>query len=356
MKKTKVITKQSDKYLSDNDGNRFYNPSRTITVAGNAIEILEQSNKSVGPGIIKVDKYHYIDLSDPAVGLRCPDDFINIDKNRVLRDGFLYDKKRYKEGVKEKNNNELRKTFKRLRNLINTNITSPECCLWVTLTYADNVKGKEGNEQLYKDFKNGIQRLRRKYGHFEYISVVEPQARGAWHCHCIFIFEKKTYIPNKEIQTAWGQGFTKTKKMRTDVDNLGSYLTAYLTDIPLDDVKDSHCYSMQDAEYLVEHIVEKEGKKYIKGGRIPLYPVGMKIYRTSRGIKQPEIIKDADYEQVKEIIGTLPCIYETTNEILLDEEDSNYRNILRYRQYNKNIKNQYQLRMRDERIRANKNK
>ena len=338
--------------LYDDKGGSYKINSKTLIIAGNSIELCEQTNVSGGPGCIRVDKFHYIDLSQPLE--------ISYDEEDGIPSGLfeykmhLYQLKDYKEGQLEKQSNELRKTFKRLRNLINSNITDPDKCLWVTLTYADNITGKDGNEKLYKDFKCGIQRLRRKYGHFEYISVVEPQGRGAWHVHAIFIFNKKTYIPNKEISLAWGQGFTKTKKMNSDVDNLGSYLTAYLTDIPLDEVKDKHLYKLDDAENFLEHnLVEKEGKKYIKGGRIPLYPLNMKIYRTSRGIKQPEIIKDVDDEKIKEVIGDLPVIYETTNKIELDD-DKGYVNIIRYRQYNKNVSTEEEKEKRDKRINKNK--
>lgn len=338
--------------LYDDKGDSYKINSKTLTIAGNSIELCEQTNISGGPGCIRVDKFHYIDLSQPLE--------VSYDEEDGIPSGLfeykmhLYQLKEYKQGQIEKQANELRKTFKRLRNIINANITDPNKCLWVTLTYADNITGKDGNEKLYKDFKCGIQRLRRKYGHFEYISVVEPQGRGAWHVHAIFIFNKKIYIPNKEIAAAWGQGFTKTKKMNSDVDNLGSYLTAYLTDIPLDEVKDKHLYKLDDAENFLEHnIIEKEGKKFIKGGRIPLYPLNMKIYRTSRGIKQPEIIKDADDEKIKEVIGDLPVIYETTNKIELDD-DKGYINIIRYRQYNKNVSTEEEKEKRDKRISKNK--
>ena len=324
--------------LYDNEGNLYLNPSKTITIAGNVIEVLEQSKKSEGPGVIKLDKDHYINLHRPIQGNLLGADDDNADQTiegYICRNGQYYKIEEYNVSSM-KSANELRKTFRRLTNIINANTTDPSRCLWVTLTYADNIKGKEGNEQLYADFKRGIQRLRRKYGKFEYITVVEPQGRGAWHCHCIFIFNKKApFIPNKEIETAWGQGFTKTKKMNANADNLGSYLTAYLTDIPLDQLS---AFDFSTATEMLETcpVVEKEGKQIIKGGRLYLYPPYMKLYRTSRGIQQPTVIKNATDEDVSAAVEDLPALYETMYELTL-EEDSAYKNIIRYTQYNKTV-------------------
>ena len=324
--------------LYDNNGNIYVNPSKTITIAGNVVEVLEQSKKSEGPGVIKIDKDHYINLHRPIQGnlLGADEDIADQEiAGYICRNGQYYKIEEYNVSSM-KSANELRKTFRRLTNIINANTADPTRCLWVTLTYADNIKGKEGNEKLYADFKRGIQRLRRKYGKFEYITVVEPQGRGAWHCHCIFIFDKKApFIPNKEIETAWGQGFTKTKKMNANADNLGSYLTAYLTDIPLDQLS---AFDFSTATEMLEvcPVVEKEGKQIIKGGRLYLYPPYMKLYRTSRGIQQPTIIKNATDEDVSAAVEDLPALYETMYELTLDEESA-YKNIIRYTQYNKTV-------------------
>lgn len=296
--------------LYDNKGNIYLNPSKTITIAGNVVEVLEQSKKSEGPGVIKIDKDHYINLHRPIQGnlLGADEDIADQEiAGYICRNRQYYKIEEYNVSSM-KSANELRKTFRRLTNIINANTADPTRCLWVTLTYADNIKGKEGNEKLYADFKRGIQRLRRKYGKFEYITVVEPQGRGAWHCHCIFIFDKKApFIPNKEIETAWGQGFTKTKKMNANADNLGTYLTAYLTDIPLDQLS---AFDFSTATEMLETcpIVEKEGKQIIKGGRLYLYPTYMKLYRTSRGVQQPTIIKNATDEDVSAAVEDLPVL------------------------------------------------
>ena len=72
---------------------------------------------------------------------------------------------------------------------------------------------------------------------YEYIECAEPQARGAWHMHVVMIFveeEQVPFIPNGTIEKIWLYGFTKIRKL-TSVDNVGCYLTAYLSDMELSD-------------------------------------------------------------------------------------------------------------------------
>lgn len=183
----------------------------------------------------------------------------------------------------------LRKTFKKIRNIINCNFHGGDNELMFTGTYAENMTD---TKRLYDDFRKFMQRLKYRYGKVEYMSIVEPQARGAWHVHVLlkFIEVEKIYIPNEDISALWGQGFTTVRRIRKDVDNLGAYLSAYLGDIEVtDDVDVSELIG--DRRIVEYKTVEVEGqkKKIIKGGRLHLYPSGMNIYRCSRGIKQPVI-------------------------------------------------------------------
>ena len=131
----------------------------------------------------------------------------------------------------------LEKSMRVLSDLINANI-SPEnahFCRFITLTYKVNMRNPE---QLYNDFRNFNKRFKRfneKQGyHYEYIVTVEAQERGAFHLHCIFIFDKKApYIDNSKLAEIWGRGFVSIKKLDKNVDNIGKYLTAYLADLPI---------------------------------------------------------------------------------------------------------------------------
>ena len=126
-------------------------------------------------------------------------------------------------------------SLRNLRDLINSNLTDPETVRWVTLTYRENMADEK---RLYEDWRRFWQRFKyylhkRGLPTAEYIIAAEPQARGAWHLHCLFIFpEKAPYIHNSEIARIWGNGFTKTKSLR-GISNPGLYLTAYLGDMEL---------------------------------------------------------------------------------------------------------------------------
>jgi len=233
------------------------------------------------------------------------------------------------------NKDSLRKTFKKIRELINTNFTGQKNELCFTITYKENMTD---TKQLYKDFEKFMKRLKYKYPDIDYISVVEPQGRGAWHCHVLLRFNalNKVYIPNKDIEELWGKGFTKVKAIRSDVDNMGAYLSAYLGDVELKEnnisemVKDGILQVGQAFE-IKEVEVQGEKKKFIKGGRLHLYPLGMNIYRKSEGILYPSKER-MSYQEAKKIVGAGTPNYSTNVKIFNDQDES--LNTIIYEQYN----------------------
>nr|CRY95795.1 hypothetical protein [uncultured prokaryote] len=229
----------------------------------------------------------------------------------------------------------LRRTFKKIRHIINYNFHGDENELAFTLTYVENMTDVK---QLYKDFERFFKRLRYRYGkNIDYFSVVEPQGRGAWHCHVLLKFNSldKIYIPNAEIARIWGKGFVSVKAIKKDIDNLGAYLSAYLGDIELTGENMrivSECCPGGVEHYEVKEIdVDGNKKRFIKGGRLYLYPTGMNIYRKSRGIKVP---KDSwvRYSEVKKIVGSATPNYSSMVYIL-DDKDLEINRII-YEQYN----------------------
>lgn len=196
------------------------------------------------------------------------------------------------------NTKSVKATIRKLRRIINANVLHSECCRWLTLTYAENMTD---TKRLYDDFQAFWKRLVRwcKKNNIpvpEYISVVEPQARGAWHIHLILIWrDPAPFISNNDVvQPLWGHGFTKTKALN-DVDNIGAYFSAYLADMPLDELQDME----QEVQMLISGTCETvtksfqddnetvKDKKFIKGARLFLYPTGTNLFRTSRGIRKP---------------------------------------------------------------------
>lgn len=271
-----------------------------VTTSGHIVEVMYMERKSKGNHIIKISANEYLDKLTGEV------------------------KEYQKTDNRSQSKNELRKTFKKLRDIVNCNVSEPRNCRWVTLTYAENMTD---SVRLYKDCEKFIKKLRYRYGKFEYIQVAEPQGRGAWHIHMVMIFDKKApYIDNKDMADMWGHGFTKTQKMDNN-DNLGAYLSAYLGDVEFDSIKNdigamTECVGLE--------IKEVDGKKYIKGGRLHMYPTNFNIYRCSRGIKRP-IVEELIEHDIKEKVSAATLTYQKTIKL---SDDDGYENTINYRYYN----------------------
>lgn len=223
----------------------------------------------------------------------------------------------------------VRQSLKRLRDLINANLENPENALWVVLTFKSCMTD---TRQLYRDFHAFWKRFRRylqKQGHppADYIIAAEPQGRGAWHLHCLFLFPGKApFIPNTEMARIWGHGFTKTQSLK-GIGNPGLYLTAYLGDMELLEAANAGQFN---AERLAE--TKDKSKAVIKGARLKLYPPGFNLYRCSRGVKRPEVCQMTEQEAQAEVKG-MPLTYEKT--ISVTDEAGTLRNIINYRTYTK---------------------
>lgn len=294
-----------------------------IKEMGNIIELMYQEKRNKTNVIKKLNANQYVDIRTGEVK-----EFKHIE-NRA-------------QAI-----NDVRKSLGRLRDYINTNVTDISKCKWVTLTYKENMTD---TEKLYKDFRDFNKRMKyylSKQGYkYEYIVAMEPQGRGAWHCHLLMIFDKKApYIKNdsedpKEItmSSLWGNGYTKTKKLDGNVDNLGAYLTAYLADMELQESADAGLIQYAvDGKYSISEVeLEEDGKKvtkgFIKGLRMVMYPPKFNIYRCSRGIKKPMITYDSEIRAQKKISAATLTFERTIN---LVDNDSDYSNTINYRYYNK---------------------
>ena len=264
-----------------------------VTQMHHIIEIQHMEKMNRLAPIKKLDKHTYIDLTTSEVKQ------FNLSENRG------------------QNLNSLRQSFKKLGYLINTNFRGEANELHVVLTYAENMTDLR---RLYDDFRKFMQRLRYRYRNIstiDYIDVVEPQERGAWHCHVLLRFNDldRVFIPNDEMAGLWRQGFTKTRSLE-DVDNVGAYLTAYLTDIEVGG----------DAQGPIKEV---GGKRFLKGGRLHLYPPGMQLFRKSRGIVYPER-KQMTYETaIKKVGGAKPTFQK-----IYDIEAGDFKNRITFQQYN----------------------
>lgn len=213
--------------------------STKYIVCGDIIEKYTYE-KSIERGIVK-------DENDNCVGRRSVADSDSRDINR----GKVLTRARNK-----------------VRRMINCN---PDLKTFVTLTFEDNVIDLKYSN---KEFKKFIQRLQYNLkNEFKYVAVIEFQQRGAIHYHmlCNYPIEFKVanWIVNshgkryrrktssqKEFELSfqsrfWKNGFVDIQPLTPDsrfgdeVDNVGAYVTKYMTvDLDDDRLKGNKMYLM----------------------------------------------------------------------------------------------------------------
>ena len=238
-----------------------------------------------------------------------------------------------KHDSRKEQKNSLYRTFQNARALINTNVTDVEKVRWITLTYAENMTD---TKRLYDDFRKFNMRFqyyceKHGYGKAEYIVMMEPQGRGAWHCHLLYIWQHNApYIPNQELAELWQQGFVKIKKL-DDVDNVGAYLTAYLGDMEIteiDKLKGSQ-YTLKTVE--IEENGQKVKKSYIKGARLEFYPAKFNMIRHSKGVKQPTETYMTLEDAKKKVLGATKT-FESS--VKISDDANGFNNVISKAYYN----------------------
>lgn len=175
------------------------------------------------------------------------------------------------------------RSLSKLHDLILTNVCDITKCYFITVTYAEeNVTPKK----LNNDIDNLIKKIKRRYGHCEYINVVELQGRGVWHCHIILIFDEHVITPidQKDVEMCWGLGSARIKPI-VSAEGIARYLTNYIFGFDADEIESDDRY---------------KSKKQKKSERISMYPTGFRLYRRSKGIKGPTVIKGLSHHAAKE--------------------------------------------------------
>ena len=276
-----------------------------VTKMNHIIEVQHMEKMNRKANIKKLDKDRYVDISTGEI-------------------------KEFNHSVNRQDNyNSLRQTFKKLRYLINNNFVGQANELHITLTYKANMTDPK---QLYSDFDKFMKRLRYTYKNdssIDYLTVVEPQGRGAWHCHVLIRFNDldKVFIKNSELRALWGLGFVTIKSLK-DVDNIGAYLSAYLADLELTDDTMNEAFKCMKSDGSID-IKEVEGKKFIKGGRLHMYPPGMNLYRKSKGITEPNR-EEMRFKDIKKVVGSAKPHYSKSYHI----DNGDFENTISFFQYN----------------------
>lgn len=280
---------------------------------GNVTEIVKLRNKPKEIPVVKIDADHYYCKSD-----------INVDTGEV-------EVKEYNHGENKKDNiQSVKRSLTKLRRIINTNISGVECknLRWVTLLYKENMTDYK---RLYSDFDKFNKRFKYycKKNNLEvpeYIAVCEPQCRGAWHMHILYIYKSAApFIDNNTVfAPLWGHGFTKIKQPKGNIDNLGAYFSVYLSDLDVTDEENNK-------NAITKINSEGKEKRIKKGERLKMYPLGMNIYRCSKGIKKPIITEVSPKEYKNDNMGTLT--YECG--CLIYDNNGKELNVIVHEYYNK---------------------
>lgn len=287
-----------------------------LKITGN-IKVIRYMKNKAEPNIKKISTDNYIDLSTGEVK-----EFNHTAKTRADS----------KESIKH--------TFQLLRDTINANVTDPKKCKFLTFTYKENMRDPK---RLTQDLSNFYKKLRtyckkKDIEYPEYITVIEPQNRGAFHAHSIFIYkENAPFIPNQDICDLWKHGFTSTKALKGDCDNIGVYLTAYLTDMDFEEIPDITLLdNVKETDIKTVETTDKNGNKaskaYIKGLRLKMYPKGMQVFRCSKGIVKPTV-KECTYQEAIDEIGGSRKTYELSKS-MIDEQSEMEINKIKYEHYN----------------------
>ena len=274
-----------------------------VTKMNHIVEIQYLSNQNTRQQIQKLNADQYVDLNTGEIK--------NFERTANRSEGL----------------NSLRKTFRRLRELINTNFTGAANELFITLTYKGELQTND-TKRVYDDYKKFMKRLKYKYkdvSTIDYINVLEPHQSGNFHMHALLRFNdvNTIYIPNDVLAEIWSNGFVSIQSLQ-HVDNIGAYVSAYLTDIEVS--ADAHGELVEEKE-----VQGGDKKKFIKGGRLHFYPSGVNIYRKSKGIADPEIEKTT-YKTAKKKLGAATPNFIFGAEIIDDEND--FKNTIIKEQYN----------------------
>ena len=274
-----------------------------VTTMKHIVELLYMDKVNVEPHIRKLDAERYVDL-----------------KTGEIREFERTENRSQGE-------NSLRKTFNRLRELINSNFEGAANELFITLTYRGELQTNDP-KIVYGDFKKFMMRMKYKYkdvSTIDYINVLEPHASGNFHMHVLMRFNDlgNIYIPNKELADIWGNGFVQIQSLK-NVDNIGAYVSAYLADIEVPDALEGHAD-------VVEKEVNGQKKKFLKGARLRFYPTGVNIYRKSKGIRDAEKER-MSYETAQKKLGAATPNFKYGVELIDNEKD--FRNTLIKEQYN----------------------
>lgn len=230
----------------------------------------------------------------------------------------------------------LRKTFRKIREAINTNCTDVRKCKMVTLTYKEIMTD---TKKFDSDINKFVKKFNYRYGKSENIKVCEVQSTKSLHSHIVFVWpDVAPYIDYDDVIRMWGKGFVKVSPLYGNVDNLGAYFTAHLSDLPVDECDMTYEEICKKKLFVKEVYLDaetgkelKNPKYYVKGARLDLYPPNFRIFRPSRGLKKPIKEKMEHRQALKKVDSDEPT-FESAIQVL--DSDGNELNVIVRKYYN----------------------
>lgn len=247
--------------------------------------------------------------------------FVRLSKTEYVDKETGEIKKYNKTKTRNQNPNELRKTFKALRRLINYNFCAGNNEKHITLTYG---KLQKDYKQVNKDFRHWWKLIKKHFPSLEYICVTEYQASGSIHLHILVKDLDNEDLPLDKtlLNETWTKGFSEVTEIK-NVSNLGAYFSARFTDIDL----------KEDIEN------ENTSKLILKGARLKFYKTGQKIFTTSRGIVRNKG-HTVTQEELEDITKGAKLVYADSKVIskINDKGKEIVVNTITYQQFNKNVK------------------
>ena len=268
-----------------------------------------------GNGIIEVESMQKAPFS-------LSNRFVRLSKTEYLNKETGEIKYYKKTETRNQNPNEVRKTFKALRRLINYNFCAGNNEKFITLTYG---KLQKNPKEVNRDFRHWWRKIKKHFPSLEYICVIEYQASGSIHLHVLVKDIENEDLPLEQelLNETWTKGFSEVTEIK-NVSNLGAYFSARFTDIDLKE----------------EDIQNKNTSKLIlKGARLKYYKTGQKIFTRSKGI-----VRNKGYtvteEELEEITKEGKLVYADSKVIskINDKGKEIVVNTITYQQFNKNVK------------------
>lgn len=247
--------------------------------------------------------------------------FVRLSKTEYLDKETGEIQKYKKTETRNQSPNEVRKSFKALRRLINYNFCAGNNERHITLTYG---KLQKNPKEVNRDFRQWWKLIKKHFHSLEYICVTEYQASGSIHLHVLVKDTENEDLPleQKLLNETWTQGFSEVTEIK-NVSNLGAYFSARFTDIDLNE-------DIQN---------ENTSKLILKGARLKFYKTGQRIFSRSRGIVRNKG-HTVTPEELENITRGAKLVYADSKIITkINENGKEYIvNRSTYQQFNRNLK------------------